>query len=309
MSAMSCPSCAGTSRTLLAPGFYRCTSLVTTRTGGPGLTDARLGPPVIDTTTECGREYQEGQSSGAALICSCGTFAIGVCAEAGEPVCGTHSALLHGRRLCSGCWHAEERRRAEAEAEEGRAADRRYFEARNAWRGRVLETVSGVDDKERFVRVVAGLTSAGGHSSPGLTDWGSVTELLGDLPIHTARAMGQWFLSRAGGEPPSTVGIEYKTLFGGYKTRRHPAWVFRHGSTSTYAFKDAPVAHSDIAITPPGQIYISGPMANWWGLDELPSRGWVTGKVGFSGHALRLMADMLNLDKIQPPPPRPGTRA
>ncbi len=60
MRAMTCPSCGGNSRTPIAPGFFRCTSLVTTRTGGPGLTNPRLGPPVIDATMECGQDYQEG---------------------------------------------------------------------------------------------------------------------------------------------------------------------------------------------------------------------------------------------------------
>jgi hypothetical protein len=307
VSVMTCPSCGGNSRTPIAPGFYRCTSLVTTRTGGPGLTNSRIGPPVIDTTTECGQEYQEGQSSGAALTCNCGTFAIGLCAEDGKPICGTHSALFHGRRLCSDCWHAADRRRADIEAEEGEAAERSHLEARAAWKNRVLAALAGVDDKERFVRVVAGLTYDGG-SGQGSTDWGSVNELLGAHPSYTLRDIANWFLSRSGGVPTSNISIEHKTLFGGFKSRQHPAWVFNQGSTSMSQFKDAPATHSDIAITPAGHIYISGPMGGWWAVEELPSPGWVIGTIGFSGHALHRMANMLTLNKIEPPPPRPATR-
>lgn len=66
-------------------------------------------------------KYQEGATSTRPAACVCGTFAIGLCARCGKPVCGTHSGLFSGARLCSDDWHAasDEAKRAE----EGRAAD------------------------------------------------------------------------------------------------------------------------------------------------------------------------------------------
>jgi hypothetical protein len=107
--------CSGTNRLQLAPGFYRCTSTVIDRTGGPGLTNPRLGPPVIDTARECGFEYQEG-GAGVTEYCGCGTLIVGRCAECSKPVCGVHSGMHAGkRRLCGSCWRAAD------EAAEARA--------------------------------------------------------------------------------------------------------------------------------------------------------------------------------------------
>src|SRR4051812_37117620 len=33
-------------------------------------------------------------------VCTCGTFAVGICVDCHKPVCGEHSKMVHGRRLC-----------------------------------------------------------------------------------------------------------------------------------------------------------------------------------------------------------------
>ena len=102
-SARSCPKCGGNNREPIAPGYWRCTSIVATFTGGPGLTNPMKGPMAIEHRDVCGNEYTEGLNGGT--TCACGTFAIGHCAECSTPVCGTHSGLWEGReRLCGTCW-------------------------------------------------------------------------------------------------------------------------------------------------------------------------------------------------------------
>ena len=50
----------------------------------------------------CGHEYHEAAPLAveAGLACDCGTFAIGRCAECSRAICGTHSKVVDGRRLC-----------------------------------------------------------------------------------------------------------------------------------------------------------------------------------------------------------------
>jgi hypothetical protein len=69
----------------------------------------------------CNATYQEGAQSGGPM-CACGTFAIGVCQECGEPRCGSCSVMAEGRRVC--VTHVVERRdRALAEQERRRSAE------------------------------------------------------------------------------------------------------------------------------------------------------------------------------------------
>ena len=100
---MACPSCGGTERTAIAPGYFECTT--------PGITtwvdmvpDGRGGARPLEqsSTQPCGERYQEGVPPMAhGDTCECGTFAIGNCQECGTPVCGDHSGLFGGRRLCA----------------------------------------------------------------------------------------------------------------------------------------------------------------------------------------------------------------
>jgi len=48
----------------------------------------------------CNVRYHEAAGGGAALVCSCGTFAIGLCADCGKAVCGDCSLLYQSQRLC-----------------------------------------------------------------------------------------------------------------------------------------------------------------------------------------------------------------
>jgi hypothetical protein len=50
----------------------------------------------------------------SAAICDCGTFAIGMCVQCGRPVCGDHSQLVDGRRICLACLGARAKQAAAA---------------------------------------------------------------------------------------------------------------------------------------------------------------------------------------------------
>lgn len=105
---MACPRCGGSEREPISPAYWRCTSSSTSASmqvgpvpGAPPWAGI-VGPQLTTRFVVCGHEYHEavplsGEPSGT---CECGTFAIGRCAECSRPVCGSHSKLVDGRRLC-----------------------------------------------------------------------------------------------------------------------------------------------------------------------------------------------------------------
>ena len=122
---MSCPSSGGAQRLEIAPGYFECTSQVATVTTDmvPDLAmQGRYQPVPGRGSRICGARYQTGQPGSAALVCSCGTFAIGWCAECATAVCGQHSALTGDRRLCTACRDSE--RSAAAAVDSDRKARR-----------------------------------------------------------------------------------------------------------------------------------------------------------------------------------------
>jgi hypothetical protein len=76
--------------------------------------------PVTDVIRRpCGLRYHEATGGGSTLLCDWdqGTFAIGLCADCGKPVCGDHSRLYQDRRLCIRDVRAREEAAALAAAE------------------------------------------------------------------------------------------------------------------------------------------------------------------------------------------------
>lgn len=116
----TCPECGGTSREPIAPGYWQCTSVIHEPAVTVVADPATGGPRPITTVVEriCRAQYQEGAVKSEA-VCRCGTFAIGLCAECREPVCGIHSSMIDDRRLCdihASAARAVIREKAEAEA-------------------------------------------------------------------------------------------------------------------------------------------------------------------------------------------------
>ena len=114
-----CPMCGGTARSILAPGFYRCESVNTLGV----VRHLGLQQPV---QAACGHEYQEAASAANALCQICGTFAVGICQDCHQLVCGIHSKLISDKRICVECIQnrtaAMEAHRQAAEASRDRRA-------------------------------------------------------------------------------------------------------------------------------------------------------------------------------------------
>lgn len=103
---------------LVAPGYYRCLNQVP---------QSRDDDPSEYVT--CGFEYPEGPASTRSAVCGCGTFAVGACASCGRWVCGDHSGLFGGRRLCGADYSAAVQRENTIHADASRQAAERWREA------------------------------------------------------------------------------------------------------------------------------------------------------------------------------------
>src|SRR4051812_49227586 len=87
----------------MAAGWGECLNEVPVQIPGPGWgapPTGQFGPEFVIRYERCGNIYIEMSAAGPLPpLCSCGTFAIGICLECGEPACGFHSRLYDGRRL------------------------------------------------------------------------------------------------------------------------------------------------------------------------------------------------------------------
>jgi hypothetical protein len=122
---MPCPSCGGTVRLTLAPGFFECRSARVWETPSP------IHPALGHTTNQatCGMRYQEGQQATTVECVLCGLFAVGRCRTCSDPVCGVHAqagpagvecSTCHGRRRDQAATTARLEAAAEAEATQRR---------------------------------------------------------------------------------------------------------------------------------------------------------------------------------------------
>lgn len=112
---MPCPVCGSGQRSPLAPGLWQCLGQRLVRSAGPGAY-GQPGPPEVSQWVACATQYQEGDAASSGPLCSCGTFAVGVCQTCGQPVCGYCSSMVSGVRECNA--HVAERAAREAEERE-----------------------------------------------------------------------------------------------------------------------------------------------------------------------------------------------
>jgi hypothetical protein len=122
---VNCPRCGGSSRILLAPGFFRCTSEIFEEQPTGAHPSGAFGPTFRVISYVCGFEYQEGTGqAGQSLCAEHALFAVGVCSRCRTaPVCGRCP-----QQKCRVCRQAEERAAIRQRAEE---ADR-YLAAAEA---------------------------------------------------------------------------------------------------------------------------------------------------------------------------------
>jgi hypothetical protein len=303
---MACPTCGGSAREPIAPGYWRCSSelIEVTETGGPGLTNPMAGPGVIrhERVVKCGTTYHEG-GGGSVEACACGTFSIGHCIECGINVCGDHSGLFKGSRLCDEHLRAanaaeSERRRQSSEREVRESVERRIREW-DAWLAEARRSLDGSEPVERAVRLVVELRRARWP----LAEFASNATLPSLLVPELASAhvpvtrwwwnhdtVQEWFLRHVKAPPHDVPVVEFrKKIFGG--TRRvegiAAGWSFPSGATkSAGTLTDHPMT---VCVLRDGRRLL-GANAN-----DGPS-------VGFNEYALEQMADLAGLGSLPPFP-------
>lgn len=117
--------CGASSRDQIAPGFWECTGLIkwTEYVPAPGVPPMFNQTVPVERSRVCANRYHEADSqpSGAAQ-CACRTYAIGTCAQCDRPVCGDHSRMSDGSRVCLDCLTAQ--KEAKEQAERQRALER-----------------------------------------------------------------------------------------------------------------------------------------------------------------------------------------
>jgi len=281
---------------------------VVSEVGGPGLTNPFAGPGVIRQAqlVVCGNTYQEGAPE-IVEECNCGTFAIGRCVDCRQPVCGVHSALWEGRRLCMSHVHEahataeSQRRESLARGVAGMIATsiRAWDEWLAAARSALAESS---DPTERVVRVVAGL-SPGSRVDARNDDPQLLLDLL--LPEQIARrepgsrwwwdhdAVQEWFL-RAVVAPPRQLGVVRfrRTLLGGTRRKQTtaPGWTFQGGSTVSRGEPGTPThCWLDVTVLADGRRLLG-------------ANADAGGNVGFNASALVLMAERAELQLLPPFP-------
>ena len=131
---MPCPSCGGTSRRPIAPGYWECTTVI----DDPAFPrsawdDSDPWRAATHPKRPCSNRYQEGTSV-PTEPCRCGIYSIGRCESCNDPVCGDHGRLYADALRCEGCaralFEADQTRKREAveQAENAAAAERERLE-------------------------------------------------------------------------------------------------------------------------------------------------------------------------------------
>jgi hypothetical protein len=156
---MACPACGGSSREEIAPGYWRCTTPVTTITPGPGVRGMPwTGPAESSHSDVCGTAYHEGPAAAGAPVCACGTFAIGICVDCSKPRCGNCGAYLDGRFECREHIRA---RREKATAERQTAEATTRAAQQEADRANAQERQAALDEIAALVRALKAAGSPG----------------------------------------------------------------------------------------------------------------------------------------------------
>lgn len=129
---------------------------------GPGAgapPTGQFGRERVWTSATCRETYPEpGGERQMDATCACGTFAIGICTQCGESVCGNCSLILGGKRV----HRSYARRRAEEEAD--RAAKARLAQEGEKERER-LDVQEAIEEAKRRIAVIG--KALGERSTPG----------------------------------------------------------------------------------------------------------------------------------------------
>ena len=260
----------------------------------------------------CGHRYQAGTPV-TTQVCSCGTFALGLCQDCGAPVCGDHSRMVSSHRICKSC----------AQARQVRQADEDRLSARSAVDS-VVDAIRGKPDPiERLLRIAWFLNRYEGRKDA----WQAA------CPEHPkdrwdSAAVGRWFVAKAdvlGVKPTAALqtyvarpGGRLSLMLGmpGYDPGPDiPCWSFREGSTETRTVRPesrmSDSSNEPYTITEWAHIMRDGRVVTYHGPPMKPRTGRpnprndVAGNEiirpsGLNEHALVLMAALLGLTDERP---------
>lgn len=238
--------------------------------------------------------------------CRCGTFSIGRCTECGAPVCGDHSGLFKGSRLCDkhlgAAEEAESARRRQAVEREVRESVERRIRTWDAWLAAAQRAVDGSEPVERAVRLVVELRRARwplAEFASGATLPSLLVPELSSAHVPGTRwwwshdAVQAWFLRHVKALPQDLDVVEFRRrIFGG--TRRFqttaPGWSFQRGATPSAREFGTVTDHAlTVCVLSDGRRLL-GANAN-----EGPS-------IGFNEYALEQMAGLTELAPLPPLP-------
>jgi hypothetical protein len=205
--------------------------------------------PVRQTKT-CTQRYHDGTGATPVALCACSTFAIGVCADCGEPVCGDNdcSWLRDRRRLCRKHTIEFDNSANEAAAAQKAEVAAAHARALQGWEQDSLATLSSLHEFDRLLRVMRLATTP---PKPGRIHYSDMlpfkvrTDLVRLLlktdcdeatgvPDFDEEALCQWFAQRCQA-PTETVRpyvqfVQRGKLSKAKQLKPEGAWRLEHGS-------------------------------------------------------------------------------
>lgn len=219
--------------------------ILETQTVGETWVPAGPGGQMVPTPQQgqvaraCGFRYHEGSMTESGMPrCQCGTFSIALCKSCDAAVCGDHSRLVEGARLCLTC--AQRRldvQQASADATAAAAAQRKADarEARDAAITAIADPIERLLAVAASVEVVQPVPGFGAPPRPdSLPGWNrEIARLCPNLRSYDGPTVARWFAKRAveidlqGGE--YVPAFERKNWFRGrYVATELPvrAWSF-----------------------------------------------------------------------------------
>lgn len=127
---MTCPRCGGSDRNQIGVSYYQCVTVESQLMPAP----PGSGVEMVSVDVMCGETYQEGAPpTSQSPLCSCGTYAIGKCRDCEDSVCGLHSSMRGGARLCGTCSYQREFKAAAVKAQAEESARVKEAEERASW--------------------------------------------------------------------------------------------------------------------------------------------------------------------------------
>jgi hypothetical protein len=98
-------------------------------------------------------------------ICACGTFAVGLCKECSRPICGIHSGMWEGVRLCGDHYHKKRTERdgqlqREQQARNAAIQERQAIEQQEQYRAKAERQAKLVDAWNQIPGLLAQLRAS-----------------------------------------------------------------------------------------------------------------------------------------------------